>query len=129
MIWTQCKPCIICYKQDSSYFDPKKSSTNRKQLRQSKACQSSQSSTYYDDKNFCKNVYSYGDGSTIADDHSWESFTFESTLGKPVILPSTSFGCGPLNKGMIIPWSHLHLKQLFFKELNNYSKQLFFNCG
>ncbi|MBA0827263.1 hypothetical protein Goarm_012052 [Gossypium armourianum] len=30
LIWTQCKPCSQCFKQDAPFFDPSKSSTYRK---------------------------------------------------------------------------------------------------
>ncbi|CAN0887341.1 Aspartic proteinase CDR1 [Linum grandiflorum] len=32
IIWTQCKPCTNCYKQDAAVFDPKSSTTYRKVL-------------------------------------------------------------------------------------------------
>ncbi|CAN0887355.1 Aspartic proteinase CDR1 [Linum grandiflorum] len=43
IIWTQCKPCTNCYKQDAAVFDPKSSTTYRKVLCSSNACNSLQS--------------------------------------------------------------------------------------
>ncbi|KAK1374168.1 aspartic proteinase CDR1-like [Heracleum sosnowskyi] len=99
LTWIQCKPCINCSKQMSPLFDPNKSSTYRKQPCQSKACQSLQP-PLCDNNNFCKyEVFNGDDLSHSTGDLSLESFAFESTSGKPVIVPKFSFGCGRLNRG------------------------------
>lgn len=99
LTWIQCKPCIKCSKQHAPLFNPKKSSTHRKQPCQSKACQSLQP-PLCDYKNFCKYEVFNGDHLSYSiGDLSLESFAFESTSGKPVIVPNFSFGCGHLNRG------------------------------
>ncbi|KAK1374170.1 aspartic proteinase CDR1-like [Heracleum sosnowskyi] len=91
LTWIQCKPCIECYQQNTPIFDPKRSSTYRNQPCQSKVCQKPLSCG---DKNFCNYAFTYGDGSYTEGDISLESFTFETTSGKPVVVPNISFGCG-----------------------------------
>ncbi|XP_074327559.1 aspartic proteinase CDR1-like [Apium graveolens] len=99
LTWVQCKPCTECSKQRAPLFHPKKSSTYRKQPCQSKACQTLQP-PLCDHKNFCKYEVFNGDHlSHSIGDLSLDSFVFESTSGKPVILPKFSFGCGHLNRG------------------------------
>lgn len=95
--WIQCKPCTECYEQKAPLFDPKKSSTYKKQHCNSINCHASGLSC--DDKQFCTYSYTYGDGSFSAGDMSSDSFTFESTWGKPVVLPKITFGCGHSSGG------------------------------
>ncbi|KAL8112382.1 hypothetical protein AgCh_019918 [Apium graveolens] len=97
LAWTQCEPCVKCYKQDAPIFNPRNSSTYKNQPCQSNACQSLSSASC--DGNKCTYQVSYGDNSFSNGDLSSESFTFESTSGTPVVLPNISFGCGHSNGG------------------------------
>ncbi|KAL1830137.1 hypothetical protein ACET3Z_008549 [Daucus carota] len=97
LVWTQCKPCIRCYKQDSPLFDPSNSSTYETQSCQSKACESYPLTSCVQNK--CGYEASYGDKSFSRGDLSSESFTFESTSGNSVTLPNITFGCGHTNGG------------------------------
>ncbi|WOG93423.1 hypothetical protein DCAR_0312707 [Daucus carota subsp. sativus] len=98
LAWTQCEPCTQCYQQDTPLFNPEKSSTYVKQTCDSQACQSL-STTSCDDNNKCSYEVSYGDKSFSKGDLAFESLTFESTSGSPVVLPNISFGCGHINGG------------------------------
>ncbi|XAR57631.1 Nepenthesin [Bertholletia excelsa] len=96
--WTQCKPCINCYPQDAPLFDPKKSSTYRDLSCESQPCQESgfPSCTH---SNACQYQITYGDHSYSIGLLAQETFTFESTSGRPVLLPKLVFGCGQQNQG------------------------------
>ncbi|XP_074331963.1 aspartic proteinase CDR1-like [Apium graveolens] len=91
LTWINCKPCTECYQQSAPLFDPKKSSTYKIQPCQSKVCQKPRFSC---DNNFCNYQVTYEDGSFSTGDISLESFTFETSSGKPVVVPKISFGCG-----------------------------------
>ncbi|KAK8624702.1 hypothetical protein V6N13_089590 [Hibiscus sabdariffa] len=82
LIWTQCKSCSQCFKQDAPLFDPSKSSTYRKI-----SCAARQ----------CAGV---GGSSCTNDGHvASETLTLGSTTGRPVALPKTVIGCGLSNGG------------------------------
>ncbi|CAN0887351.1 Aspartic proteinase CDR1 [Linum grandiflorum] len=99
IIWTQCKPCTNCYKQDAAVFDPKSSTTYRKVLCSSNACNSLQSegSSCSSDGKVCQYQVSYGDQSHTQGDVASE------TLTRLVTLPKTIIGCGHDNAGTFDP--------------------------
>ncbi|KAL2940579.1 Aspartic proteinase CDR1 [Bienertia sinuspersici] len=101
LIWTQCQPCVNCYKQSIPIFNPRNSSTYKVQPCSSKVCQ------YLDDKQRlcsrrgqCGYQYSYGDNSHTSGDLATETLTFmpEEKNGT-TSAPSVSFGCGYDNEG------------------------------
>ncbi|KAK1374171.1 aspartic proteinase CDR1-like [Heracleum sosnowskyi] len=97
--WIQCKPCIECYAQNTPIFDPKRSSTYKNQPCEIKICQRFEGPLLCGDQNFCTYEISYADWSYSKGDFSFDSFTFGTTSGKPVVLPKVSFGCGHRNGG------------------------------
>ncbi|CAN0887335.1 Aspartic proteinase CDR1 [Linum grandiflorum] len=99
IIWTQCKPCTNCYKQDAAVFDPKSSTTYRKVLCSSNACNSLQS-----EGSSCSSDVSYGDQSHTQGDVASETLTLgSSTTSRLVTLPKTIIGCGHDNAGTFDP--------------------------
>ncbi|KAJ8774163.1 hypothetical protein K2173_009594 [Erythroxylum novogranatense] len=98
LIWTQCKPCTDCYKQDDPLFDPKSSTTYRDFTCSSNQCsyldQSSCSSS-----NICQYQYQYGDQSYTNGNLAADTVTLGSTNGSPVSFPKTIIGCGHDNGG------------------------------
>ncbi|CAN1245114.1 Aspartic proteinase CDR1 [Linum grandiflorum] len=81
IIWTQCKPCVGCYKQDAPLFDPKSSSTYKTVSCSSNACNSLQSEGSYcsSNGNVCQYQVSYGDQSHTKGDVAAETLTLVPT--------------------------------------------------
>ncbi|CAN1794012.1 Aspartic proteinase CDR1 [Linum perenne] len=96
IIWTQCKPCANCYKQDAPLFDPKSSSTYKTVSCSSNACNSLQSdgSSCSSNGQVCQYQVSYGDQSHTQGDVASETLTLASTA-----VPKTIIGCGHDNAG------------------------------
>ncbi|CAN1157131.1 Aspartic proteinase CDR1 [Linum perenne] len=96
IIWTQCKPCNNCYKQDAPVFDPKSSTTYRTVSCSSDACNSLQNegSSCSSNGQVCQYQVSYGDQSHTQGDVASETLTLASTA-----LPKTIIGCGHDNAG------------------------------
>ncbi|XP_057832100.2 aspartic proteinase nepenthesin-2 [Cryptomeria japonica] len=92
LTWTQCKPCVECYKQPTPIFDPSKSSTFSTIPCTSSLCQALPSSIC--SKSQCEYLYTYGDYSSTQGILSYESFTLSSEK-----LPHIAFGCGLDNEG------------------------------
>ncbi|CAN1157129.1 Aspartic proteinase CDR1 [Linum perenne] len=101
IIWTQCKPCNNCYKQDAPVFDPKSSTTYRTVSCSSDACNSLQNegSSCSSNGQVCQYQVSYGDQSHTQGDVASETLTLASTAGRPVALLKTIIGCGHDNAG------------------------------
>ncbi|CAI0432917.1 unnamed protein product [Linum tenue] len=81
IIWTQCKPCTDCYKQDAPLFDPKSSSSYRTVSCSSNACNSLQSegSSCSSDGSVCEYQVSYGDQSHTQGDVAGTTLTLVPT--------------------------------------------------
>ncbi|CAN1793996.1 Aspartic proteinase CDR1 [Linum perenne] len=96
IIWTQCKPCNNCYKQDAPVFDPKSSTTYRTVSCSSDACNSLQNegSSCSSNGQVCQYQVSYGDQSHTQGDVASETLTLASTA-----VPKTLIGCGHDNAG------------------------------
>ncbi|XP_050156182.1 aspartic proteinase CDR1-like [Malus sylvestris] len=77
LIWTQCNPCVSCYKQKDPLFEPEKSSTYK-----ALSCSSSQCNSL---NGTCSNF-------------ARETLTLESTTGRNIAFPKTLIGCGFDNK-------------------------------
>ncbi|KAF5194296.1 Aspartyl protease [Thalictrum thalictroides] len=91
LIWTQCTPCVECYKQPTPIFDPTQSSSFSKLSCSSKLCKSLTNSNCNDG---CGYMYAYGDYSTTQGVMGSETFTFGQ-----VPVPNIGFGCGNDNEG------------------------------
>ncbi|KAK8559315.1 hypothetical protein V6N13_098891 [Hibiscus sabdariffa] len=98
LIWTQCKPCSQCFKQDAPLFDPSKSSTYRKLSCSASQCEGLQGSSC-SAASTCRYSVSYGDRSFSDGDLAADTLTLGSTTGRPVALPKTVIGCGLENGG------------------------------
>ncbi|KAK8558807.1 hypothetical protein V6N13_098441 [Hibiscus sabdariffa] len=99
LIWTQCKSCSQCFKQDAPLFDPSKSSTYRKISCGASQCAGVGGNSCTSD-GICQYSTSYGDGSFTNGEIASDTLTLGSTTGRPVVLPKTVMGCG-LNNGGI----------------------------
>ncbi|KAL0425513.1 UNVERIFIED_CONTAM: Aspartic proteinase CDR1 [Sesamum radiatum] len=99
--WTQCQPCLKCFKQELPLFQPNTSSTYRKIPCNAANC------TSFPEITFCsirrkKCLYSegYGDGSFTQGVLSMDTLTLASTGRKRVSVPNFVFGCGFRNGGI-----------------------------
>lgn len=98
LIWTQCKPCIHCFKQENPLFDPKSSSTyndipcpsNKCSMLKITNCSGSHTYIY---------TISYGDGSRSQGNLAVDTLTLDSTNGHAVAFLKTIIGCGYINGG------------------------------
>ncbi|XP_055821480.1 aspartic proteinase CDR1-like [Solanum dulcamara] len=94
LTWTQCEPCVNCFKQLTPIFNPKNSSSYKTIGCNNKICQIGLCKN-----NKCTYEVSYGDLSHTMGDLSIETFRFASTSGKNVSIPNIVFGCGHDNSG------------------------------
>lgn len=101
LIWTQCLPCVECYKQDIPIFNPTKSSSYKVLPCGSKACKyldPSQGSC--SSKGTCSYSYKYGDTSHTLGDVATETLTFKSQQNdNTTSFSRVAFGCGHNNVG------------------------------
>ncbi|KAL6312570.1 hypothetical protein AAG906_005966 [Vitis piasezkii] len=86
LIWTQCKPCKVCFDQPTPIFDPEKSSSFSKPPCSSDLCVALPNSSCSDG---CEYRYSYGDNSSTQGVLATETFTFGDAS-----VPKIGFGCG-----------------------------------
>ncbi|KAK6119277.1 hypothetical protein DH2020_046981 [Rehmannia glutinosa] len=97
IIWTQCKPCLKCFNQNLTLFNPKTSSTYKTIRCNTSECDSMEAgitSCSRTRKN-CLYYEPYEDGSFTHGLVSTETLTFASNRGKRVIsIPNVIFGCG-----------------------------------
>ncbi|KAL5727830.1 saccharopepsin [Ranunculus cassubicifolius] len=91
LIWTQCKPCLDCYKQPTPIFDPKQSSSFSKLSCSSPLCKALENPVC---DSGCQYEYTYGDYSTTQGVMASETFAFDT-----VSIPNLGFGCGDQNQG------------------------------
>ncbi|CAN1271757.1 Aspartic proteinase CDR1 [Linum perenne] len=106
IIWTQCQPCIDCYKQNAPIFDPKSSSTYNPVPCYSDTCLLlvGEGSFCSSDAQSCEYKVAYGDQSHTLGDITTETLTLEaSNVNVHVAFPNTIFGCGHDNKGTFSP--------------------------
>ncbi|KAM1549633.1 hypothetical protein ACFX11_010614 [Malus domestica] len=106
LIWTQCEPCIDCYKQKNPKFDPRKSSTYRNVSCGAQECNllidsgpNSCPSSSDHRQELCNYNYSYVDGATTIGLLAKETITLKAASGKPIPLQNIVFGCGHNNTG------------------------------
>ncbi|KAH7844806.1 hypothetical protein Vadar_031858 [Vaccinium darrowii] len=100
--WTQCQPCVKCYKQNLTIFDPKKSSTYKELPCISQPCRALRNSTCIKGTKgtpVCQYKYGYADKSYTIGDVAMDTFTFGSSSGRPVSVGNIVFGCGHNNGG------------------------------
>ncbi|EOY10345.1 Eukaryotic aspartyl protease family protein, putative [Theobroma cacao] len=98
LIWTQCKPCSQCFRQDAPLFDPSKSSTFRTFSCSASQCENLEGSSC-SSNNTCRYSVTYGDNSFSNGDVAADTLTLPSTTGRPVAFRNTIIGCGHNNDG------------------------------
>jgi len=62
LVWLQCKPCNICYKQTSPIFNPSKSSSYKIIPCSSRRCKFVEDTSFSYGEDACQYTYRYGDG-------------------------------------------------------------------
>ncbi|XP_060182546.1 aspartic proteinase CDR1-like isoform X1 [Lycium barbarum] len=97
LTWTQCEPCVTCFRQLVPIFYPYNSSTYRTVGCNDKACQEIRPSTTTCKSNICNYEQTYEDQTYSIGDLSIETFTFTSTSGENIYVPNIVFGCGHVN--------------------------------
>lgn len=99
LTWTQCKPCIICFKQKQPLFDSKKSSTYRLMSRKNKLAK-----RFTCNALGCVYFVSYYSRQFSAGVVAEEDFTFLGTNARfPRRVHGLVFGCGTGNHGEFGP--------------------------
>ncbi|CAN6275831.1 unnamed protein product [Urochloa humidicola] len=94
LVWTQCKPCVECFKQSTPVFDPSSSSTYASVPCSSDLCGDLPTSSCTS-ANKCGYTYTYGDASSTQGVLATETFT----LADSSKFPGVAFGCGDTNEG------------------------------
>ncbi|KAL0740942.1 hypothetical protein Bca4012_082455 [Brassica carinata] len=87
VIWTQCLPCLNCYKQRNPIYDPSKSSTYKE-----KQCNTPNDPS-------CDYELIYGDQSYSKGSFASETVTIKSTSGQSYVMPETVIGCSHNSSG------------------------------
>ncbi|KAI8014106.1 Aspartic proteinase nepenthesin-2, partial [Camellia lanceoleosa] len=100
LFWVQCHPCINCFEQLSTIFDPSKSSTYDNISCNSTSCVSDTLQENCVSVTSCPYHYKYVDSSTTRGDLGMEEVRFISNKGTSV-LSNILFGCGHENYGFI----------------------------
>ncbi|KAK6132086.1 hypothetical protein DH2020_034152 [Rehmannia glutinosa] len=94
LTWTQCKPCVRCFKQNQPLFDVRKSRSYKMVAKKDKLS-----------KRFTCNIFGcfyyvqYYSGQISAGIASFETFAFQTTKGNYRNVPGLVFGCGTINQG------------------------------
>ncbi|XP_021735133.1 aspartic proteinase CDR1-like [Chenopodium quinoa] len=96
LTWTQCKPCVQCYKQRLPIFDPKKSSSFKPIPCGSPRCYTDLATRTCNSNSDCSYYYSYGDQSYTNGVLASETVTFGSHTPS---FPEVLVGCGHENGG------------------------------
>ncbi|KFK39328.1 hypothetical protein AALP_AA3G230300 [Arabis alpina] len=95
MVWVQCQPCKLCYKQSDPVFDPAKSGSYTGVSCGSSVCDRIENSGCH--SGGCRYEVMYGDGSYTKGTLALETLTFGRTVVRNVAM-----GCGHRNRGMFI---------------------------
>lgn len=95
MVWVQCQPCKLCYKQSDPVFDPAKSGSYTGVSCGSSVCDRIENSGCH--SGGCRYEVMYGDGSYTKGTLALETLTFAKTVVRNVAM-----GCGHRNRGMFI---------------------------
>ncbi|XP_008777074.1 aspartyl protease family protein At5g10770-like [Phoenix dactylifera] len=96
LTWIQCEPCVKCYAQNETLFDPSQSSTYSNIPCSSSDCSLPSGQTDCDSSNDCRYVVEYGDRSSSVGILAQETLTL--TLSD--VLTDFRFGCGGENEGL-----------------------------
>ncbi|KMT07296.1 hypothetical protein BVRB_6g149250 [Beta vulgaris subsp. vulgaris] len=103
LTWFQCKPCILCYQQNTSSFDPASSITYQNLPCDAQHCSSLDTTHINCDpkENLCRYWYTYGNATAITEGvMGSDSFFFTNSDGdETVAYTSIAFGCGYQQNG------------------------------
>lgn len=100
LIWTQCQPCIQCFKQKYPVFNPANSSTYEKLACGSSSCKAFPDSTCDKNNKTCLYSQYYADGSFTNGIIVNETFTLGATKGRNISFSNAIIGCGVKNDGI-----------------------------
>ncbi|KAK7243866.1 hypothetical protein RIF29_38679 [Crotalaria pallida] len=101
--WIQCLPCLQCYKQTAPIFNPKKSTTYRDELCDSKACMLLKLPSC-GASGECRYEVVYGDNSLTVGNLATDTVSFNNSIGRRIIkYPNIVLGCGHTNIGRFRP--------------------------
>lgn len=101
LTWTQCKPCKLCFPQDTPIYDTATSSSFSPVPCSSATCLPIWSSRCSTPNAPCRYRYAYDDGAYSAGILGTETLTFGSSPGVPgVSVGGIAFGCGVDNGGL-----------------------------
>lgn len=95
MVWVQCQPCKLCYKQSDPVFDPAKSASYTGVSCGSSVCDRIENSGCH--SGGCRYEVMYGDGSYTKGTLALETLTFGRT-----VIRNVAMGCGHRNRGMFV---------------------------
>ncbi|KAI4312548.1 hypothetical protein MLD38_037355 [Melastoma candidum] len=98
LIWTQCKPCRSCFKQDVPMFDPSKSRTYVVVSYDSPKCKVFDN-TSRSSQGLCEYHASYEDQSYSNGNIATDIISLGSTSGSSIRFSEMVFGCGYDNGG------------------------------
>ncbi|XP_057812279.1 aspartic proteinase CDR1-like [Salvia miltiorrhiza] len=96
--WTQCRPCIRCFKQNDPLFDAKRSSTYKPIGRKHPLAGGFTCTPFG-----CGYFIGYYSGQFSAGPAAAETFTFHTNLRAPATVSGLVFGCGTSNVGRYPP--------------------------
>ncbi|KAG0530507.1 hypothetical protein BDA96_05G192500 [Sorghum bicolor] len=101
LTWTQCKPCKLCFDQDTPIYDTTTSSSFSPLPCSSATCLPIWSSRCSTPSATCRYRYAYDDGAYSAGILGTETLTFGSSLNASGIsVGGIAFGCGVDNGGL-----------------------------
>ncbi|GLU10538.1 hypothetical protein SLE2022_273320 [Rubroshorea leprosula] len=100
LLWTQCLPCINCFKQFTPIFDPSKSSTYKTLPCTSPSCTVGSSEDKCDPNNNCEFDMTYADGSTANGVIATEKVTLTTSDEGMTSVLDVLIGCGHENQGI-----------------------------
>lgn len=92
--WMQCAPCQHCFIQKQPLFTPKKSSTYKEVVGNSKLCKSLGGKPSTSGENSCRYSSSYLERYQTRGVIFTDTVTMKTTSGTPTSLPNLAFGCG-----------------------------------
>lgn len=104
LVWTQCRPCPVCFSRALGPLDPSNSSTFDVLPCSSPVCDNltwSSCGKHNWGNQTCVYVYAYADGSITTGHLDAETFTFAAADGTgQATVPDLAFGCGLFNNGI-----------------------------
>ncbi|XP_047306753.1 protein ASPARTIC PROTEASE IN GUARD CELL 2-like [Impatiens glandulifera] len=100
IVWVQCQPCRLCYRQSDPVFDPASSASFAGVSCSSTVCDRLQNTGCHSGR--CRYEVQYGDGSYTKGTLAIETLTFGD-----VTVQNVAIGCGHTNRGLFVGASGL----------------------